>query len=202
MATFYENFKFAVESCGCPAPTPELFTTPMAALGALGTAIGSLEFIGTTAKNHPVNFIDVLKAVPWMATVLRASPTGTQILPYIAPGAEPVIQTISMIRNTPKGMLVGRVIVYAGGCVAAAYFGVLVGATIYAATPEVWKRDYALACEDFWHWWYNGTARDRETAEMQKILMQKREAQQAKLLHERAKKIALSGSGMFQPNLA
>ena len=77
--------------------------------------------------------------------------------------------TIQLLSTVQKGVVLRRGLIYIGGCLAAAYFGVLVGAVAYATQQQVARLVNVNAPFDaFAHWWHGGDATDARTAEMEK----------------------------------
>ena len=178
MSNFYDDFKFAVECCGLPAPSSEFFNTPVLALTSLGTACGALEALGPAAQACKLE--GLASYCYWLTTIGLRTPVGaTQVLPS-ALGMEGRA-AIMALQNAPKLSVALRAGVYVGGCAAAAYLGVLVGAAAYA-TQQKFLSVTNKPLDGFFHWWYGGYATDARTAEMQKELAKRREFQQLQLM--------------------
>jgi hypothetical protein len=194
MSSFYDDFKFAVESCGLPAPTSEFFNTPMIALTSLGTACGALETMGTNARSFPLqNFVAYcvwLRYINMNGIVGNIKPVHT--------GARAGQAAIAALKNMPKGTIIFRAGAYIGGCAAAAYFGVLVGACLFAIQQKVFGStgDPGNLC---YYIFENGGERDRETARLEAELNKKKEEQMVREV-QRLKELQKKLDKMFETN--
>ncbi len=168
MAKFYYDFKFACESMGVPAPSSEFFNTPMIALTSLATACAALE--GLEASAGDACLLNVAKYCVWLTgNSLGFTPVSSGGTVIVGQGAMMGKNTIQLLSTVQKGVVLRRGLIYIGGCLAAAYFGVLVGAVAYATQQQVARLVNVNAPFDaFADWWYGGYATDARTAEMEK----------------------------------
>jgi hypothetical protein len=104
--TWYDHFKFSMDSVGLPAPST-LYDTCARATATLGALIAALKSVGSEAGK---------------AMTLR------QLLTAARGGAS--------LSETLGAASTGELIAAAGGCVAAFYVGAVVGACIYATTES------------------------------------------------------------------
>lgn len=183
MGKFYYDFKFACESMGIAAPSAEFFTTPFIALTTLGSACGVLDSMGAGATFDLVN---LARYCSWIQRSNMIAVTVTQPIPggQVMAGRA----AIQALKTMPKSTIVLRAGAYIGGCAAAAYLGLLVGAAAYAAQQEAIRLtgiNFNAPFEAFWHAWYGGYATDARTAEMEKELARRREIQEFRQLKTR-----------------
>jgi hypothetical protein len=168
MATFYENFKFSIESVTpFPAPPENLFGT-LAAAGATITALAKgLEEISRMGG--------LPKTMGQLWQHCRMGGNGAWLIVKNS-------RTMSAKGLGIQSNMVLRAGTHVAACAAAWYVGALVGACIYAGTCET-SAGKALetgivgGTQWYWDWYYGTNARNAETARMEEQLKQKRELQ-------------------------
>lgn len=194
MATFYQEFKFAVECFGLTAPAPSIGDNLFMISQSLSTMAGGVLALGQ--RGGAMKLEDLLAYGMWAKSVWGTSPTGTVMIRAITPQAKAGVDAVRLMQCIPRAQLFLRATIYGGSVAVAGYVGILTGAAVYAFG----HCDYNLGMQSsFWHWWYGGTATDRRTAEMQKILQSKHEVSNMQVVKRQMGQFIES---RYQPTLA